>query len=177
MDIIKNESCPMCLKKSLTLIEDETEIPYFGKVFIFSMQCEACGYKQSDLEPENQKDPSIFEFETQNKKDLDTRVVRSSQGTIKIPTLRMSLEPFGAADGFVSNIESVLLKFKKIIEGQRDSADEPATRKKAKNLLKKLWKIECGEEPVKIVIEDPTGNSAIIHERAIIKPLKVKKKK
>ena len=39
-------------------------------------------------------------------------------------------------------------------------------------LLKKLWKIELGEEKVKIVIEDPSGNSGIISEKAVVSRLK-----
>jgi C4-type Zn-finger protein len=41
--------------------------------------------------------------------------------------------------------------------------------------LKKLWKVECGDLPLKIVIEDPTGNSGIISEKTKIEKLKVKK--
>ena len=48
-------------------------------------------------------------------------------------------------------------------------------RKKAKNLLKKLWKVECGDEQLKIVIEDPSGNSAIVSERAVVSKMKGKK--
>lgn len=175
MEILKNQKCPFCHKDKLTMVEDLIEIPYFGNVFIFSLNCEGCGYKQSDIEPEQEKEPTIYEFEIQNKKDLNVRVVRSSKGKIKIPSLRMAMDPGSNAEGFVSNIESVLLKFKKIIEAQKDTTDDPKVRKKAKNLLKKLWKVECGDEKLKIVIEDKTGNSAIISDKAIIKPLKKKK--
>ena len=42
----------------------------------------------------------------------------------------------------------------------------------SKNLLKKLWKVENGEQELKIVIEDPSGNSAIISEKAEVSKLK-----
>ena len=45
-------------------------------------------------------------------------------------------------------------------------------KKAAKNLLKKIWKVECGEQEMKVVIEDPTGNSAIISDKAIVTKLK-----
>ena len=88
----------------------------------------------------------------------------------------MEVEPGVANDGYVSNIEGVLQRFKKILEVERDTADEDDVRKKAKNLLKKLWKVECGDEELKIIIEDPSGNSAIISEKTIITSLKGKKK-
>jgi C4-type Zn-finger protein len=39
-----------------------------------------------------------------------------------------------------------------------------------------LWKVECGEQKLKIIIQDPTGNSAIISEKTKIEKLKRKKK-
>ena len=124
MDKIEKETCPVCLKKTLVLTEDEMDIPYFGKTYIFAMKCNECGYGQSDVE------------------------------------------------GYVSNVEGLLERFKKILESERDNADDEDVRKKAKNLLKRLWKIELGEEKVKMIIEDPSGNSAIISEKAVVSRLK-----
>ncbi len=177
MEKVEHETCPMCQAKTLTLIEDEQDIPYFGKIFIFSMNCSACKYRVSDVEAEQMKDPCRIEFTVENSKDLNVRIVRSSEGTIKIPSLKMSVEPGVGAEGFVSNVEGVLQRFKKILEAERDTADEDDVRKKAKNLLKKLWKVECGDEPLKIVIEDPSGNSAIVSEKAVLSQLKGSKKK
>ena len=176
MDKIDNETCPICFEKKLTLIEDEQDIPHFGKIFIMGMNCSGCGYKLSDIEAEQTKEPCKYEFTVENSKDLNVRVVKSSEATIKIPSLKMSVEPGVAADGYVSNIEGVFQRFKKILESERDSAEEPGVRKKAKILLKKLWKVECGDEPCKVIIEDPSGNSAIISEKAVITGLKAKKK-
>jgi len=103
---------------------------------------------------------------------LAVRVVKSSEGSVKIPQLKMSVDPGVASEGYVSNVEGLLERFKKILESERDNADDEDVRKKAKNLLKKLWKIELGEEKVKIIIEDPSGNSAIISEKAIVSRLK-----
>ena len=178
MEKIENEPCPMCNKKTLTLYEAEQDIPHFGKVFLFGMNCDnqECNYKQNDVESEKQGEPCKIEFTIENPKDLNVRVVKSSEATVKIPQLKMDVEPGVASDGYVSNIEGLLQRFKKILEAERDTADEDDIRKKAKNLLKKLWKVECGDEELKIIIEDPSGNSAIISEKASITSLKGKKK-
>ncbi len=82
MNQIKNQKCPMCFKKTLTLIEDEKEIPYFGKVFIFSMNCSNCKYKVSDLEAATQKEPSKYTFEITKDRKSDAAVVsREASGT------------------------------------------------------------------------------------------------
>ena len=44
--------------------------------------------------------------------------------------------------------------------------DDPAAKTKAKNLIKKLNKALVGREPLKIIIEDPSGHSAIISDKA-----------
>ncbi len=178
MEKIENEKCPMCQKDTLTLYETEQDIPFCGKVFLFGMTCSntECNYKQHDVELEKQGEPSKIEFTIQNSKDLNVRIVKSSEATVKVPQLKMEVEPGVACDGYVSNVEGVLQRFKSILEAERDTADEDTVRKKAKNLLKKLWKVECGDEELKIVIEDPTGNSSIISDKAVITPLKGKKK-
>lgn len=176
MDKVENERCPMCMEKKLTLIEDETEIPYFGKVFLFSMECSGCNFNKSDVESAEDKEPVKVTFTVQNKKDMDVRVVKSSEASVKIPQLKMSMEPGPDAIGFVTNVEGLIQKFKKMLEDERDLAEDDDVKKTAKNLLKKIWNVECGDMELKIVIEDPSGNSAIISNKAVNEPLKVKKK-
>ncbi len=160
------QPCPMCGTKNLTLTEGQSEVPYFGKIFLFSMHCSNCHYHKADVEAAEQREPARFTFEVQSKDDLKVRVVRSSEGVIKIPHVG-SLEPGPNAEGFITNVEGLIEKFKKQIESLRDSAEEEEDRKKAKNLLKKLQKVLWGEEKLKIMIEDPSGNSAIVSERAV----------
>lgn len=176
MEKIDNETCPVCFKNTLTLIEDEQDIPHFGLVYIMSMNCSSCGYKVSDVESEKTHSPSKYEFTVENTKDLNVRIVKSAEASIKIPSLKISVDPGTASEGYVSNIEGVLQRFKKVLESERDSAEDSESKKKVKNILKKLWRVECGDEPCKIIIEDPSGNSAIVSEKAVVTELKVKKK-
>ena len=173
---IENQECPMCHENKLLMIEQEYEIPFFGKCFIFSVNCAKCGYHQADVEAVDEKEPCKIEFEVTNpKEDFKIRVVKSSQATVKIPSLKMSVEPAVASNGYVTNIEGIFNRFKKILESERENSEEDDVKKKAKNLLKKMWKIECGDEKMKIIIEDPSGNSAIISDKVLISKLKVKK--
>lgn len=174
MEKITGELCPVCQQKTLTLSEEEIEIPHFGKAFVFGMHCEdsECNYEMSDLEFEEERDPCKCEFEISSKKDFDVRFVKGGSATVKIPALRITIEPGVASEGYVTNIEGFIKRVKKVLEDQRDTADDDDARKKAKNLLKKIWKVECGDEKLKIIIEDPTGNSAIVSEKTIITKLK-----
>ena len=167
------EMCPLCHKKTLTLMEKETEVPYFGKLFLFSMTCNNCKYHKSDVEAAERKDPSKYTFEINNEEDMKVRLVKSSEATVKIPHIT-TITPGPASQGFVTNIEGILNRVKYQIETARDTAEDSADRKKAKNLLKKLMRIKWGQEKQKIIIEDPSGNSAIISDKAEKSSLKVK---
>ncbi len=178
VETINGETCPVCLAKTLTLAEEETDIPYFGKTFIFSMSCSSCNFHKSDIEAAEMKDPCKITFEVTKEEDMNIRVVKSSEATLKIPQLKMSVTPGPSSEGYVSNIEGVITRFEKVIENQRDNAeDDDEIKTTAKNLLKKIRKVKWGEMPVKIIIEDPSGNSAIISDKTIIEKLKPSKKK
>ena len=168
------QPCPMCNDKTLTLREHETEVPYFGKVFMFSMTCSKCKYHKSDIEAAEQQEPSKYTFEVSSEEDLKVRVVKSASATLKIPHI-VTVEPGPASQGFVTNIEGIFNRVKHQIEATKETSDDPADKKKAKNLLKKIMKIMWGQEKQKVILEDPTGNSAIISDKAVKEKLKAKK--
>ena len=170
--VLAGQPCPMCNEKSLTLTESETEIAFFGKVYLFSMSCEACKYHKADLEAAEQHEPCKWTFDVENEKDMHVRVVKSAEATIEIPHI-MTIESGPASNGYITNIEGVLNRVKKMLETTRDQEEELDAKKKLKNMLKKLQKVFWGQETLKIIIEDSTGNSSIISEKAVKTKLKV----
>ncbi len=162
---VSGETCPICRQKTLTLSEAESEVPYFGKVYLFSMTCSNCKYHKGDVESVERHEPSKYTFEISSEDDMKVRVVKSSEATVKIPHIT-TITPGPASNGYVTNIEGVFNRVKREVEALRDSAEEQEDRKKAKNLLKKITKIMWGRQSQKIIIEDPSGNSAIISDKA-----------
>lgn len=162
---LKGEKCAICDKPKLTLSEEEMEIPHFGKVFVFSMHCEGCGYHKSDVEPAEEKEPARFTLEVSSEEDLTIRVVKSGEATVKIPHI-MTIEPGPAAEGYVTNVEGLLDRVKKMIEASVEGEEDEDIRKKSKNMIKKLNNVMVGRETLKIIIEDPSGHSAIISGKA-----------
>lgn len=165
------QECPICREKTLTLHEQLLEIPYFGPMFMFSMDCSSCNYHKSDLEAAEKKEPCKFTFEISGEEDLKVRVVKSSEATVKIPHIG-SIESGPVSNGYVTNVEGIINRMKVIIEKVRDEAEDSKERKKAKNLLKKIQNTLWGREKLKLIIEDKSGNSAIISDKAEKKPLK-----
>ncbi len=171
MDKLEKQKCPICSQNALTLTEEEMDIPYFGKCFLFAMVCSNCQYHKSDVEAIEQKEPCRLTFEINNEKDMKVRVIKSSEGNVKIPFIG-EIESGPSSEGYVTNVEGILEKFKKIIEDERDLSEDDDVKKKAKNLLKKIWKITLGDEKAKLIIEDPSGNSAIISDKTKVEKLK-----
>lgn len=165
MSEIKGQQCPFCGAKKATLQEEEIDIPYFGRVFVLSMLCEGCGVNKSDVEPAEKKEPCKYTLEVNAEEDLNIKIVKSGNATVKIPHI-ISMEPGPASSGYVTNVEGLLERVKKIIESSVESEDDNSIRKKAKNHIKKLNKVILGREKLKITIEDPSGHSAIISEKA-----------
>ena len=165
---LEKQICPMCNKDSLVLFQEELEIPYFGKTFVFSMDCNNCKYHKADVEAAERKEKASFTFEVESEKDMHVRIIKGSEATIKIPHIA-TITPGPASNGYITNVEGILNRIKVQTEKLRDAAEDKADRKKAKNTIKKLQNVIWGREKLKIILEDPSGNSAIISERAVKK--------
>ncbi|RME31330.1 ZPR1 zinc finger domain-containing protein [Candidatus Woesearchaeota archaeon] len=163
-EVIEGETCPFCGEKTLTLMETERDVPYFGKCFLFSMDCKSCKYHKADVEVAEKHKPVKQRFEVSSEEDLRVRVVKSSNATLKVGTIG-TIEPGEAANGYITNIEGILKRIQRATEQLRDAALEEGDKeaaKKAKNHLKKLSRVLWGQEKLTITLTDPTGNSAII---------------
>lgn len=162
--------CPLCSKKTLILREIETDIPNFGKAFIYSMECSNCKFYNSDLELEKQKYGVRYSLDVDNERDLNIKVAKSSKAKIKIGRI-MTITPGPASQGFITNIEGLLKRAKHSLEQSYEVEDDKSKKKKLKNMLKKLNNVMLGRDKITIVIEDPDGNSAIISKKAVKKKI------
>ena len=162
---LKGQECPMCGKKELTLSEDVIEIPHFGKVYVFSAHCDGCNYHKSDIEPAETREPTKYTLDVESEDDLNIRIIKSSHAELKIPHL-ITIEPGPASEGYVTNVEGVLQRVKSILTNQKEVEDDNTIKNKLKNQIKKLSKVLVGREKIKIIIEDPTGFSAIVSDKA-----------
>lgn len=169
--VLEKQLCPICKTKNLSLTEEEIEVPYFGKTYLFSMTCSNCKYHKADVESVERKEPCKQTIELSGEGDLSIRVVKSSEATIRIPHIT-TITPGPASNGYITNVEGILNRVKHEIEVAKESEEDLLVKKKAKNLLKKLMKVMWGQEKLKVIIEDPSGNSAIISDKAVTSKLK-----
>lgn len=169
LNILAGEECPVCRRKSCTLTEMEKYIPFGNQnvlVYIFSMSCSECGFHKADVEFAEEQEPCKWTLEISSEEDMKIRIIKSAEATVKILRI-ITIESTPDSNGYITNVEGLLNRVKNVIEIARDNAEDEQDRSKAKNLLKKLQRIMWGQESAKIIIEDPTGNSAIISEKAV----------
>ena len=155
--------CPSC-NHEMTSITKTIDLPNFGETIIFTLTCTNCGYKTSDLFAVHEKEPVKFLLTYSDSKQLVHKIIRSSTCTIKIPELGVEIEPSHASEGYITNLEGLLLRIKDITLGLIKILDSDQEMHNALELIKKIDSAINGEFNFKLILEDPNGNSAIITE-------------
>ncbi|MCQ8893570.1 MAG: ZPR1 zinc finger domain-containing protein [Methanolinea sp.] len=162
--------CPSC-NSEIEYIYQTEDIPYFFGLLIISARCPSCGYRFVDTQLLKNAEPSRWELAVESPADLNARVVRSMNGTIRIPELGVQITPGPACEGFVSNVEGVLDRVDRVVAGVLLWAEDEEERGRACALREKIARVREGLLPVTLQIDDPTGNSAILDDRARVFPL------
>ena len=163
--VIDNQVCPVCKKRSLTLRDITTKIPNFGVVFIYSMECHNCKFYRSDIEFEKKAEVRYC-INVENEKDLYIKIAKSSNAKVKIGNI-ITIEPGPASQGYITNVEGLLRRVKRVLEIKYKDEDDQKKRSKLKRMIKKINNVMMGRDKIRIIITDPTGNSAVISEKAI----------
>ncbi len=173
-------NCPGCSDASLDIINDEMTIPHFGDVIISTLICQKCGYRTSDVISVGSKEPNRYSIHVTRSENLSVRVIRSSTSVVIIPEMGVRIDPGIIQEGYITNVEGVLHRVLPILEqilqdisldpGSFDDAEERISRTVT---LIEWIKIVLEErmEPqyyFHLVLEDPTGNSAIVDENTAI---------
>jgi len=155
------ERCPICGKES-DLQFLPYNIPHFGDAILFVAACPSCGYRSTDVRilSENKAKQRRYELVVSSAQDLNVRVIRSSFGRIEIPELGVTVDP-KEGDSFISTVEGVLKRVERVVKMlNRDVVGDK--KKRAEQILVKIDEIKAGKASMTLILEDPTGNSAII---------------
>ncbi len=168
MNLTTNANCPVCCAQMVFNWETK-EVPYFGEVMVIAGVCN-CGFRHSDTIILSQKEPARYTLQVRDQKDLDSRVIRSSSGTIRIPEIGVDIEPGPASEAYISNLEGVLARVSDIVAFATRSAFEAGNEesaRKGEEILENINQALSGQFNLTFHIEDPLGNSAIISDKAI----------
>ena len=157
--------CPACgIEGVAKSIMKELDIPHFGKVLETTIQCPNCGFRHSDVIALEQNDPAKYVIEI-NKNNLSVRVVRSQSATIEIPELGVKVEPGPKSEGFVTNVEGVLIRFEDAVKKALNLFEDAQSQENAKNTLKQIEELKKGNGTATLIMLDPFGQSNIVSEK------------
>jgi zinc finger protein len=148
----------------MTMTFHEHEIPFFGGVMESVAHCSSCGYRHTDVMVLEENEPVRYILKI-DKENISTRVVKSGRATIKIPELGIEITPGIESEGYISNVEGVLVRIEDVLTMIKKWKKEKAY--KADELLEKIKRVKEGKAKITLIIEDPSGNSAIISEKAL----------
>ncbi|MGC9516636.1 MAG: ZPR1 zinc finger domain-containing protein [Methanomicrobiales archaeon] len=166
--------CNVChAQKSVNVITNTEEIPYFGEIMETVLICEKCGFKHTDIIGLEQKEPSKYTLIIK-KSNLNVRVVKSQSATISIPELGLKVEPGSKSQGYVSNVEGVLNRFRDAVKTALKWVEDSESEKNGNRILEEIEKIKSGAAEVTLIIKDPLGQSIIINDEAIKEDLNEK---
>ena len=163
--------CPVCGGKNTATYTTQThELAYFGEIVESTIQCEKCGFRHNDIIATEQKDPAKHSLII-SKKNLDSRVVRSQSATVSLPEIGIKVEPGPKSEGYISNVEGVLIRFRDATERALNMFTDAKSQENGKKVLENINKVLDGEMETLLLIEDPFGQSKIMDVRAKTEPL------
>ncbi|MGM5488958.1 MAG: ZPR1 zinc finger domain-containing protein [Nanobdellota archaeon] len=155
--------CPICQEQLFETNLYEGDIPEFGNALFYIMRCSACGYKMTDIGSFEDKQPVRYTLAVDQ--NLDIRVLKGSMGKIKVPGV---VESEGGifSEGYMTNVEGIITRLRDILEFAKKQESSPI-RRRLDNRIHHLNQVLKGKGTLDLVIEDYTGNSAIISKKAI----------
>lgn len=156
--------CPYC-NTEIEYIYQTENIPYFSDILIISAVCSSCGYKYVDTQMLRHTEPMRYALAVESENDLAARVVRSMSAGLEIPELGVRIDPGPACEGFISNVEGVLDRIQTVVKGALNWGNEKE-QENARILLDRIAAVKCGSFPITLILEDPSGNSAIVSDKA-----------
>ncbi len=155
-------SCPQC-DKPCTIVQVPETVPLFGQILLQTIVCTHCGFKWSDVMSVEVREPCGYEVHITHERDLNTKLIRNSSGTVEIPELGVLLEPGALSEGFFTNMEGLLERVENVLAMLiRSNAGE--TRQNAERVMEKLLLCKAGKLPFTVRVYDPYGGSALIGE-------------
>lgn len=169
---IEEAICPSCDARGLEFNSETIDLPFLGPSLETLLRCHACGYRHNDYVLTREREPSRVSYRVATADDMMVRVVRGSSGTIRIPELGISIEPGDGSEAFISNVEGILVRVERVLDQLHRDAEEPGMRQRIESLQETLGAMRTGAAaPVTLILEDPFGNSRILHEDALVEVL------
>ncbi|BHF59512.1 nucleolar zinc-finger protein [Sparganum proliferum] len=157
--------CPNCHSTCPTNMKI-VNVPYFQEVILMAINCEFCGYRDSEVKPiagiaEKGK---AYRLLIADEADLSRDILKGDSATLAIPELDLQTQSgtlgsrFTTVEGVLGLMRDQLKNLNPFLFG--DSADTSDSREKLATICTKLDEIISGKlRNIHLELSDPTGNS------------------
>lgn len=167
-DVQEIESlCMECNKNGTTKLL-LTKIPFYKEVIIMHFECPHCGNKSNEIQTGQSLADSgiIYEVNVVSARDMSRRVVKSEFAIIKFPDIDLEIPPqtqkgkLTTIEGFLMNTYDSLSKA--LSDGVYTEIGGEEMDKKIKAVIDKIDDVlKLKTLPIKLILEDPAGNSFV----------------
>ncbi|MHA2406808.1 MAG: ZPR1 zinc finger domain-containing protein [Candidatus Ranarchaeia archaeon] len=155
--------CPSCGRKALIQAETTLNVPHFGETLLITSKCKSCNYKKTDVFSLTEKPALRYVFHVKTSDHLKVRLVKSSKAIVRIPEFQFESTPGSKAHGFIGSIESLLEQVENTILILKKWTKNDLEKCQQLTKLESLLKQARRENPsFTVILEDPSGNSAIL---------------
>ncbi|CAC11249.1 ZINC-FINGER PROTEIN ZPR1 related protein [Thermoplasma acidophilum] len=147
----------------------DTEIPYEGKISIYTYFCKECGYRKTEVYSDEKRDPKKITIRIENPDDLRIIVYRSRRADVYIPEMEASIDSAEYSNGEITTIEGIIYR---IGEKLDLLAADDQNNKKIASLRKRIDGIINGKfESFTLIIMDESGKSVVHSDKAMVESM------
>ncbi|XP_016996274.2 zinc finger protein ZPR1 [Drosophila takahashii] len=163
-EVVEIESaCMSCFQTGVTRLLP-TKIPFFREVVLMSFKCDHCGHINNEMQSasEIQKSGIRIELQVRTPGDLNRRVVRSDNSSVRIPEVELEI-PVQSQKGEVTTVEGII---ERTIAGlsqdqEKRRIDHPAAGASIDEYIERLHRLKALATPFRLLLEDISGNSFV----------------
>lgn len=160
----QDNKCPVCGKGYLKINASEIGIPYYGPAYLTTFSCTNCGFRVTDVTLSRDYPPTEYRAKIRSADDLKIKVIKSSTAIIRIPELKVKMEPGPISQGYITNIEGILQRVEDATVTMKSWLTDKKKIDKCDDVLCKVKQAVNGGLELTFIIEDPLGNSLLISE-------------
>ncbi|MHA1269787.1 MAG: ZPR1 zinc finger domain-containing protein [Candidatus Helarchaeota archaeon] len=157
-------NCPVCNSNNVSSNRKIVNVPHYGDLLLLTLVCNECGYKFNDIFNLEFKTPQRYILKCETVQELNARVIKSGNCTIRIPELEVEISPGPSSEGYITNVEGILQRVESVLNILKRDYETIDQLNKIIKKLEQLNDVLNGEFPITLIIEDPSGNSSIIYD-------------
>ncbi|MHA2059213.1 MAG: ZPR1 zinc finger domain-containing protein [Candidatus Ranarchaeia archaeon] len=156
-------ACPSCEENALERVQTTINVPHFGETLLITFKCKSCQYRRTEVLSLTEKPAQKFVFHVKTQDHLKVRIVKSSRAIVRIPEFQFESTPGSKAQGFIGSIETLLEQVEATLKIlMKWTQDNPKKHQQLLKLQHLLQKARSEDTSFTVVLEDPSGNSAIL---------------